>query len=98
MMGWQLIVFIGVLVFFAVLFALSIILPFVRHLNKRLEFDRERSEACHNFQKELNRQTLLGFTKVSEALNLNTQVLNAFMERTARDSIADNAPGGSVRT
>ncbi len=58
-------------------------------------FHRERSEACHGFQKELNAQTLVGFTKVTNALNLNTQVLNKFMEHTDRN--ATNEPRGPVQ-
>ncbi len=78
---WQVIILVAILLVFAVIFALAFIQPFTRHLDKRLDFDRERSEACHNFQKELNRQTLIGFEKTSRALDLNTQVLNSIMER-----------------
>ncbi len=41
----------------------------------------EQAESCHNFQRELNENTLVGFKKTYEALNINSQVLSAVMER-----------------
>lgn len=90
---WQLVILVGVLL----AFALAIIIPFVWYLHKKAGHDRDQTESCHNFQRELNRQTLLGFNKNSEALNLNTQVLNTFMERMGAATTASSAdkPKGS---
>lgn len=88
----QLLAFVSVLL----VFALAIIVPFVWFLHyflkKRAESDRERSEACHNFQRQLNEQTMIGFRKNYEALSLNTQVLTVFMQRM--DATKPETPKG----
>ncbi len=96
---WQLFAFVA----FLLVYGLAIIMPFIWHMNKRLqadkdreETDRQRSEACHSFQRELNENTMIGFQKTYEALNLNSQVLTAAMERISppppKDQRKDSDP------
>ncbi len=73
---WELLCLVSILL----IFALAIIIPFVWHLHKKSETDRERSEACHNFQKELNRESMKGFNKNNEVLSLTQHALQAFLD------------------
>ncbi len=83
----ELVIFAAVLLGLALVFALAIIVPFLKYtltyLRENAKHDKELAESCHNFQRELNRQTLLGFNKNYEALSLCSQALNSFMDRTA---------------
>lgn len=78
---WHLLTFVGVLLAFALAIFITCLWFLNRFLNKKYESDKERSESCHNFQRELNKQVLVGFEKNYAALSLNTQVLTLFMER-----------------
>lgn len=80
-------------------FALAITIPFLVYLHRKAVHDtmqaeisqrsqRELSESCHNFQRELNRQTLVAFNDVTAAMNANTKALTDFLRRES----------GSVRT
>ncbi len=91
----ELVIFVAVLL----VFALAIIVPFVwflySHLGRNAIHDRDLAESCHNFQRELNKQVLIGFNKNFEALSLCNQALNAFMDRTAppKDPPTDRPKG-----
>ena len=66
-------------------------------LGRRTKVDRAEMEAiakamaenCHNFHRELNRQTLIGFEAVTKAMNASTKAMTDFLKRDG---------GGSVRT
>lgn len=87
----QLLAFVAVLL----AFALAIILPFLWFLNRNLKNDKEMAESCHNFQRELNRQTLIGFNRNSDAINLNTEALTMFMAKTLKDNVKPPPPPAS---
>jgi hypothetical protein len=42
------------------------------------------ADNCHNFHRELNEQTLIGFTKVTEAMNASTKALTDFLKQRDR--------------
>jgi hypothetical protein len=64
----------------------------LRCLSTRAKSDRQEIEAiankmadnCHNFHRELNEQTLIGFTKVTEAMNASTKALTDFLKQRDR--------------